>query len=1173
MNKLKLFLLFAVMISITSFSNAACDTDLHISKWDCMMALSGSVYCGYKDYDVLRSNSENGPFVKIGTHDVSNFYIVPDDGYYKLKVDCHGTCHESNVLYFGYDCAATCDLKMDAPFPEWSKVKHCYSYNNKIHFDATDWVEGCSSVLYKWHTPVGIVDGAVLHGDYGYGDYRLKVLCLDASCYLDQEDFYFKIEEDCYNHCDFTVNAPFSSKNHCYDSKGNIWLDAETWASGCSNLAYKWITPIGNVHGAILEGNFGYGTYMLKVLCLDNGCHHDEVKVTFQIKSDCRSYCHLDMDSPLAKEIKHCYNSDGLMWIDAKSWVKGCSKKLFKWKTPIGDVHSSVLDGNYGYGKFELVAKCHDTHCYGETVEMSFTLIDDCAKPFHIYCPDDKSIACHADLNDLHQYGDPYYIHHGKKVWMRDDIVDKKIDNCKRGVVKRKWKFKDPNGHWHQCSQEIYVGENQYGHPKIKWPETTLELDGCSPSLHPDDLPYGYQRPEYSESSCSQLGESYKDQAFYYNSTCEKVVRTWAVIDWCEYNPNKDPDKGKYIFHQTIKINNDDSPIVNYDNEIEVTVEDCETVYVQLEDLEVSAESCGDKFDVTNDSPFADYGRANASGEYPVGTTEVIYTVRYGCGYQKNYLQKITVATDGVLRAYCQGAIVLPLHGKDNDDDGVNDDGEAFIWAKDFDLGSSDLCGGEVYHSFSPDSIVMSRTFTCAEIGINEIEIYISDDRGQSTSCTVQVDIQNNGANITDCEPEVEDEEAEDDANDDSQDQDTDDAEEESEDDSEEDESDEAESDDTTDEDKGEDSDSDDDGDSEEDDSDEEEHSDNEDSDSDNDDADVDDEDATYEEEDEVTEEFATANISGSIISHFGDAIESIDVELYMMETIASDEPSIEIVEIVVDSFYGRSGALIHILGYDTIYHDGSNVDEMVMQQIAVTDDTGIYSMEDLAMSEEYMVVPSEQTSNASQINIADADRLYAHLSGADPITDTYVLLAADVDRSGAVDFADLDHLLAFINGDHDELSEMSMIFVDANYEFDNPADPWAEDFATQREIENLDQDEQVDFIAITYGDITEEDSSSSISVTSDRSRNDVLVSPNPFYRETTLSVQSDQSQFGNLTLYAVDGTRVFNSKVRLAKGSNQISISSDMISNSGIYIYRLDLGTDSYKGRILKIE
>ena len=1106
----------------------ACLQDLTISQWDGMLALSGSLPCGYKDYDVLYSVTASGPFAKIGIHNTSTFYFVPSDGYYKLKVLCGTKCHESNVLHFDEGLSPVCEFTIEAPFTTGSTIKHCYSNDGNIHLDASSWISGCTVATYEWTTPSGIVSGKALHGNHGYGTYLLTVTCHDASCYYETANLWFVIKEHCYttNYCHFDFDAPYQTKEHCYKDDGDLWINGASWVSNCGDATYKWTTPIGIVYGPLLEGNFGYGTYSLRVICNESDCHYVEENVSFVLKDRCEAHCHFKIDSPIGNHVKHCYDSEGIVWIDASSWVKGCHNVHYKWETPNGNVTGPILDGKYGYGQFTLKVTCHDAACYYESLSTSFHLVDDCHKPFVMHCPKDKWVDCDAELWNLDSFGKPYYYHNSKKVWVYGEKVNRHINDCNRGYITREWKMKDPYGYWHNCSQTIYVGEDVYGKVKIDWPTEHVELEGCNPSLDPDHLPYGAQKPHYGNTGCSKLGHSYTDKEFYYSGTCKKVVRKWTVIDWCVYDPNHSPDDGRHEYYQTIKISNTVKPIVSLEDKITVSTSNCDNVYVALDDLVIDASSCGDKFNISNNSPHAEKHRENASGTYPVGTTEVYYTVQYGCGYEKQYKQVITVKDDGQLTVYCGGKMVMPLRGIDTDGDGVNERGEAEIWAKDFNAGSSDNCGGDLDFSFSSDSLVMSRIFTCDELGINDVEIYISDARGNYTYCNVEIHIQNNGANISDCvraEDETEEEETE------SQD------------------ADETEEDQTENE-------------SEEETGDEDEND--------------DDSNIT---EDETTEDYE-AKTSGLIKTQYGLPIAEVKIDLYMSVKEQIGEATFDIVETKTDSFYGGSGALIYVISMDTVWHEAEVAETMVMQTSTNTNNQGEYLFSNMAINESFMIEPTSEEMDTDKLDIADANRLYAHVSGVEPLTDPYALLAADVNQSGYIDLDDLDYLLAFINGENDELGDEEMIFIDATYQFADETNPWSEPYSTSRMIEASEvQNHRADFIAITLGDLVDdaEGSHEELIQTNLRTRQTpvAVVSPNPFNNYTTISINNSETQQAVLSLYTIDGQRVYQSEYRLAQGQEKLIITHDMIPQSGVYIYTLALNNSTLKGRLLKLQ
>jgi len=76
------------------------------------------------------------------------------------------------------------------------------------------------------------------------------------------------------------------------------------------------------------------------------------------------------------------------------------------------------------------------------------------------------------------------------------------------------------------------------------------------------------------------------------------------------------------------------------------------------------------------------------------------------------------------------------------------------IWAKDLDKGSTASCnGGMLQYSFSSDVTETNKTFTCDDVGDNQVQMWVTDSNGAQSYCVVTISVQNNGANIPDCEP------------------------------------------------------------------------------------------------------------------------------------------------------------------------------------------------------------------------------------------------------------------------------------------------------------------------------------------------------------------------------------------------------------------------------------
>jgi len=381
---------------------------------------------------------------------------------------------------------------------------------------------------------------------------------------------------------------------------------------------------------------------------------------------------------------------------------------------------------------------------------------------FSIYCPADVTVDCQDELWDLSIYGNATYHDYTGTHNAGAPHVQYNLSSCNVGTIVRTWTVEDYNWNLHSCSQTITVnssgGFNQYS---INWPEPYIELAGCTtPAYQPEDLPYGYGYPTYDYAECSLIGVSHSDQIFNISPQCTKILRTYKVIDWCTHNSGSSGShpysNGLYTFVQTIKIAKSDIPEVDFAPEIVFNSFNCGDTYAQVPPLYVPPSTCGGDFIITNDSPFADSTAADISGTYPIGTTKVTYTVRYGCTGRVFHTVDIIVKDAKGPLPYCLAEITTALMPMDDDNDGIVDNGMVEIWAKDLDFGSSSPCGhGPVQFSFSPDITDNVRIYTCDDVGVNVENMYVTDSKGNQSYCQVRVNVQNNGANIPNCEPDT----------------------------------------------------------------------------------------------------------------------------------------------------------------------------------------------------------------------------------------------------------------------------------------------------------------------------------------------------------------------------------------------------------------------------------
>ncbi len=387
------------------------------------------------------------------------------------------------------------------------------------------------------------------------------------------------------------------------------------------------------------------------------------------------------------------------------------------------------------------------------TVLSIVLLINDVSASITLECPADLSFPCTVQTSDLSVYGSAFIVNNGKKTDAGPSRNDYNLNSCNVGTIIRTWETKDENQDLLECSQRITLLAGEFTEEdNIIWPETDLYLTGCTTDIDLDSIPREFRRPTILHVLCSQVGTSMRDQVFSAGSDCRKILRTWTVINWCTFNPNT--GEGRFTFVQQFIISNGTKPEVKCPTELVVDAVDCDSSFVNVPFVSVFGESCSGGFTVTNNSMFADTTSHDASGTYPIGRTSFEYEVLFGCG-QKERCQTTVIVTDNVKPVpYCLATINIVLWPEDTDGDGIVDNGRVELWGSDVNINSFHPCHNRpLDFSFRQDSLNAPRTFTCQNVGLNDIPLYVTDDHGRQSFCRVHVVVQNNGANIPNCAP------------------------------------------------------------------------------------------------------------------------------------------------------------------------------------------------------------------------------------------------------------------------------------------------------------------------------------------------------------------------------------------------------------------------------------
>lgn len=146
-----------------------------------------------------------------------------------------------------------------------------------------------------------------------------------------------------------------------------------------------------------------------------------------------------------------------------------------------------------------------------------------------------------------------------------------------------------------------------------------------------------------------------------------------------------------------------------------------------------------------------------------------------------------------------------------------------------------------------------------------------------------------------------------------------------------------------------------------------------------------------------------------------------------------------------------------------------------VQSELEMTDDDGFYQFDALEFGQDYTLSPHLDIDHKNGVSTFDLLLIAKHILGVQPLGSPYKIIAADINRSGAVSTADLIQLRKLILNVITEYPEnTSWRFVPSAYEFPNPVDPWEEDFP---EVINLNDFNTItlfgqDFVAIKIGDV-----------------------------------------------------------------------------------------------------
>ncbi len=140
-----------------------------------------------------------------------------------------------------------------------------------------------------------------------------------------------------------------------------------------------------------------------------------------------------------------------------------------------------------------------------------------------------------------------------------------------------------------------------------------------------------------------------------------------------------------------------------------------------------------------------------------------------------------------------------------------------------------------------------------------------------------------------------------------------------------------------------------------------------------------------------------------------------------------------------------------------------------------MSDNAGIYAFSGaLPLSSSYTLTPTKDIDPVNGVSTFDLVLINKHILGLEPLNSPYKMIAADANNSRSITTFDIVEFRKLILGINNELpGNTSWRFVDKDYVFPNPNNPFQEVFPETKSVANiLNNHFADDFVAVKVGDV-----------------------------------------------------------------------------------------------------
>ena len=415
----------------------------------------------------------------------------------------------------------------------------------------------------------------------------------------------------------------------------------------------------------------------------------------------------------------------------------------------------------------------------------AYVKVEDKLAP-QIVCPADVDLTCDEDYTDIGVTGSAQGFASCGAIDVEYNDIIVNLNSCNEGFVRRRWNIAGQPGIF--CDQTINLAPVAAPDPIVSFSQVRdADFDGC-----PEGISTG--EPTWTAGPCDVLGYSVETDTFRFeDGACYKLVNHYTVINWCDYDPNSGSTEGIWEHTQVIKVTDNSQPVIencedmmfeindhgDSDNdgnvcEAKITLTNvatdpgsgtCPTSWLKWQvtvdlwadgtlDYEYTSFIPGTNFNTdANQNGIVDqYVAPTANGgtvsiplvdiEGSMSNHKVNWSVTDGCNNVRTCSQNFMVVDKKAPTPYCVSLSTAVMEMGADNEAGVE------LWAEDFNIGSFDNCTAQedLLYSFSGDSYVPNRTFTCADVANSpvEVQMYVWDEKGNNDFCTVFLTIVDN---------------------------------------------------------------------------------------------------------------------------------------------------------------------------------------------------------------------------------------------------------------------------------------------------------------------------------------------------------------------------------------------------------------------------------------------